>query len=394
PPVYAQKNKQQTFRVAVIGDVQVGDFHEIDYANQTLMPELIDLKEIDFALFLGDLVNNDPSLFPYVKEMTEQLPYPSRFVFGNHDRDIGPDGIRDSIFKVHFGPTHYAFDRNGVHFIVLNNIYPKGKLGYEGLISEEQLDFVRNDLKKIPNDRLLVVCQHIPLVHTKNKQDLIRLFQGRKHILFLSAHTHTLERHFISEEGVFIHELIAGTSCGNWWVGERDWNGIPAAMMQCGSPRNYFLINFNKNAYTIQFKGIGKDANKQMNIWVEGQDTISTLTALPNDKNNIIANIFGASDSTLVMMQIDNGEPVRMAKTAIIDPDVHRMISWNRSVYPTAYSKRSALRKLPSPHILTSSFPDGLSPGIHKIKITAKDNFGFEVVGYRTFTVKNISLQP
>ncbi len=375
------------FRIAAVGDIQVGNTDEINYANQTILVELMERKDIGFSVFLGDLVNDNPSLFPYMKEMMELLPFPSRAVFGNHDRDLGLQGIQDSIFRVFFGPSFYSFDYKQVHFIVLNNVYPQGKKGYEGRYTDEQIQWMNNDLKKVVGDRLIVICQHIPLIYTKNNEDLIRLLKGRKQVLVLSAHTHQVSRHFLSGENVLIHELVAGASCGNWWVGEKDWQGIPSALMQCGSPRNYFLIDFEEDHYRIHFKGVGLDPGRQMDVWVGGQDTLDNHIGLPeNIHDNVVANIYGASDSTIVCMQIDQGSWITMNHTKMVAPAVSRILARNKEdIYPTAYSRKSALRTQVSPHIWTASLPGNLSPGIHSVRISARDTYGFEVTGERMF---------
>jgi Predicted phosphohydrolases len=385
--LYGQEITSNSFRITVVGDLQVNGMEEINYANQTIMPELMGLTETDFYLFMGDLINDKPELFPYIKEMTGHLPSPSKFVFGNHDRDLGLHGIQDSIFTQYFGSSFYSFSHKGVHFIVLNNIYPKGKQGYEGRISDEQLQFVAKDLKKTKNDQLLVLCMHIPLAHTKNKGELLTLLKGRKNILALSAHTHQVSRQFIQEEGVFIHELGIGAACGGWWTGERNWQGIPHAMMQCGSPRNYYIIDFVENKYKIHFKGIGLDPSHQMDIWVSNQDSLDWNIIYEEDlSNKIIANIYGASDSTEVKIQINNGDWTNMKKVSIQAPNVSRIAAWNKAdIYPTQYNRKAALRNSNSSHIWIADIPNGLPSGTHTIKIKAIDHFGFSAFGKRMF---------
>src|SRR3712207_8265829 len=46
---------------------------------------------------------------------------------------------------------------------------------------------------------------------------------------------------------VRVHELGTGASCGFWWVGEKDWQGVPAALQQGGAPRNYFVMEDRKS---------------------------------------------------------------------------------------------------------------------------------------------------
>ena len=106
------------------------------------------------------------------------------------------------------------------------------------------MTFIKNDLSYVPKDRFVVFCQHIPLVHTENIEDLKTLLNGRNKLFALSGHTHRVSRHFIPIGNAVMQELVAGATCGHWWVGEKDWLGVPSALMQCGAPRNYFTIEY------------------------------------------------------------------------------------------------------------------------------------------------------
>lgn len=78
--------------------------------------------------------------------------------------------------------------------------------------------------------------------------------------------------------------------------------------MQCGAPRNYFTIEFSPDDYQIHFKGVGLDSERQMDIWVQGCDTIDRHVKDFREfaRGEIFANIYGGSDSTEVSIQIGN----------------------------------------------------------------------------------------
>lgn len=382
-------NKQaeaSKFAIGAIGDIQMKDYQEINYANQSILSELMLRKDIDFNIFLGDQINENISLFPFVEQMIENLPMPSWSILGNHDRYTDGSTHQDKEFNRYFGASHYAFNYGKIHFIVLNNVYSKdNNRNYAGYTTDEQLNFITNDLKYVPKENTIVLCQHIPMVYTRNKDSILKLLENRGKVLILSGHTHQVGRYVFSEN---IQELTAGATCGNWWVGERDWLGIPTALMQCGTPRGYFTVDFNQNNYKFQFKGIGLDKDSQMDIWINGQDSIDQYVEdLKNlDKNLIVANIYGASDSTRVLMQIDNGSWVEMEQSRMVAPGVSRVISLNKDdAYPSKHSRRGALRKRESPHIWTSKILEDLHEGIHSIRIKANDDWGFEAEGARLF---------
>jgi len=372
---------KEAFSFAVIGDIQVNDTNEIIYASKSIASELSGSSNNDMNIILGDHVNDNPELFPVMQQMYNQFSAPTWTVYGNHDRSVNDSTTSDLGYRSFFKSTVYSFNRNNVHFIILNNMLPKGKYGYESRFSDEELIFVRNDLKLIPKDVLVVIAAHGPLEYTKNKEELLSILRDRTNVLLVSGHTHTVARYFYKNNVGVIPELGAGASCGMWWTGEPNELGIPTALMQCGSYPNYFTIQVNKNKYSFKYKGIGLDAAKQMDIWVA-----ASLTK--NGEVEIIANIFGGSDSTKVSINIDNQMDGFMVKTSRISPNVASLLNlYDQKIYPTKGNKRNSLRKKASPHIWEGNI-NGLNKGIHKIKIHAFDSYGFDVEETKVFYIQ------
>src|SRR5690606_36184870 len=123
------------------------------------------------SIFLGDLVNDEPRMFPMVKDLVSDLEKPNWFVYGNHDRNSAREHRYQHLdYNSSFGPSTYAFYRGKVLFVVMNTIEPAGKYGYDGNYSSSDLEFLKNLLGRTGNENLLVVSQHIPLGWMKNKQ--------------------------------------------------------------------------------------------------------------------------------------------------------------------------------------------------------------------------------
>lgn len=376
-----QSNANQ-FSFGVIGDVQVDNSVELGYAVRTLFTELQQPKAWSFGLFLGDLVNDNPTLFPYMVNQLDQLPFPYRNVFGNHDRTIAEHQSRTADFDQHFSTSTYAFTKGKTHFLVLNNIVPKGKYGYEGFYNEEQLRFVADELRSMPKDRLVIIAQHIPLMHTKNPGSLTDLLQGRR-VLMLSGHTHTVARYQHPLKDGFLHELVAGAACGSWWTGEKDIFGHPTALMSCGSPRNYFEVEVVDTTFKLNYKGIGLDPGHQMHIWVAGHDTLDKQVAELDTvaAGTVLATIYAGFDQTAVWMQLDDEAPVRMHQVKRVAPLVARVAAFNKSkVYPSKHSTRLPLRSRPSNHVWQAQVP--VNKTWHRMHIFADDACGFKANGY------------
>jgi len=118
-------------------------------------------RQPDFIAFTGDLTHttDDPQerrkRLAHVRDAVAKLNVKThRYLAGEHDASLD----QGEAFKEFFGKTHYTFDHKGVHFIVLDNVSdPKGMLG------DEQLQWLRADLRKLDKDAPIVVLTHRPL---------------------------------------------------------------------------------------------------------------------------------------------------------------------------------------------------------------------------------------
>ena len=384
-----KKTVNRRFHLNAIGDVQVSNYQELDYATRSLWPELLTPTPATINLFLGDLVNNNLKLYGDLRKLIEQLPQQTWTVLGNHDRDA--DSVRAGQVRSYckeFGADMYAFNEGRVHFIVLNNVYGEGVSGYTGRLSERQLNFVRQDLQYVPHDKLIVLSMHIPLAHTKNYDKLLVLLKGRGDVLALTGHMHQVKRFFLQGDGVRVHELSAGASCGFWWVGERGADGVPAALQQCGTPRNYFVLDFDDTNYSMRCKAIGKDERVQMTIHVTGIDTLDThlrdMKKLP--AGVLMMTVYGGCDSTQVRCRIDGGEWIACKKDSLLDPNVSRTREMNLlKEYPTKYNRMNPMRQIASRQLWTLSLPVDCRKGAHTVEVEAEDRWGFRASGQRSF---------
>jgi 3',5'-cyclic AMP phosphodiesterase CpdA len=115
----------------------------------------------DFIVFTGDLphTTDDPKerrrRLGEFKEIVSQLKVKDvRFMPGEHDGSLD----QSKAFQEFFGPTRYAFDHKGVHFIVLDNVSdPRARLG------DAQLQWLDADLKRQNSNAKIIVFTHRPL---------------------------------------------------------------------------------------------------------------------------------------------------------------------------------------------------------------------------------------
>ncbi|MDN3667194.1 calcineurin-like phosphoesterase C-terminal domain-containing protein [Algibacter miyuki] len=369
-----QKNK--AFKFLAIGDIQVGDNTELLQATQSVLKELLNRNDYDFSIYLGDLVNDAPDLFMPLKKLVDDVKQPSWVVYGNHDRNFKTDKENQpNLFRDNFGPDTYAFFRNDVLFVALNSIKPEGKYGYKGIYKKNQIDFLSQLLATVDANQPIVISQHIPFVGMKNKKELIEILNPFKNVLFLTGHTHTAFRNTIKmPSGNMIHELTAGAVCGNWWTGQKDWEGIPLALMSCGTPKGYFEIDFNKADYKIKYKGINLPSNKQFSVWF-GDYNGEPLSSLA-ESNAFYVNVFSGSSDTKVSVVLPNKKVVFLKKEAILDPFVNYIKQTQKEgLTPDKNSKKSAYLRTKSRHIWKGVMPDELEKGYHKVEIKIEDPY-------------------
>ena len=115
----------------------------------------------DFVVFTGDLTHLTPdsqlrrARMAQFRDIAARLTVPRiHYLPGEHDASLD----HGQAFEELFGPTHYAFDHKGVHFIALDNVSdPRGAIG------EAQLAWLAADLAKQTRDTPIVVLTHRPL---------------------------------------------------------------------------------------------------------------------------------------------------------------------------------------------------------------------------------------
>lgn len=234
-----RKARGRVLRVALVGDPQVDDSTEMGYARRSVYRELYGRRDLDMCIFLGDLVNDNMSLLPESVGVVDSLPYQCFMVPGNHDRDVyrGPKSPsyrpRDlSTWRKVVGYVDTSFVRSNVRFILMNNVRhsDSGMTDYVGGFTGTQKHWLDSVLN-VGAPALTVLATHIPFSQMKGRDSVLALVPEATRMLYVSGHTHYVSR----DDSV--PELIVGATCGSWWRGVKDGDGIPYALQSCGSPR-------------------------------------------------------------------------------------------------------------------------------------------------------------
>lgn len=317
------------FQCLVFGDTQPYTNQEIGYVRQTVGTLLTnrDNSKTECLLFEGDVMGDDLSLYPRFKKIIAVGGVPQYYVAGNHDLDFDAKSDADSFdtFRREFGPEYYSFDIGQVHFVVLDDVrYPcngvdahafcdlSAKPSYNGVISERQLEWLKNDLAHVPETKLIVVNAHIPFVtytdanaqkHQVDNLDKLYELIGDRPALGLSGHTHTTEQILPGEyfEGwkeatntgpAKFHQIVTGAVSGSWWAGDLNNSGVPHSTQRLGAPRGYYILDFSGADYVDTYRTFEGTQQDQMHVafnsprfreWAEKLVGYTELYDVPSD---------------------------------------------------------------------------------------------------------------
>jgi hypothetical protein len=379
------------FRAVLFGDPQPRNVREVEYLAHDVVEELVGV-DAAFGVTLGDIVFDDLSVFePYI-ETVALVGLPWYNVLGNHDQnyDVPSDELADETYERHFGPATYSFDYGPVHYVVIDNVFfyrnEKDKAAYRGGLTEEQMRFLAADLGHVAKDQLVVYMMHIPLVNVEERAEFFDIIKDYPHTLSVSAHTHTLEHHFLGEEhgnhsGRPHHHYVAVTACGSWWSGPPDERGIPQTAMADGAPNGYTIVTFDGSGYSMEFKAARRPADEQMHIWAPEEVSTGELGSI-----EIVVNVYAGSEKSVVEMRAGGGEwtPLRHERR----PDPYYLAAKALEEGETPPPGRKLPKPAESSHVWVGTLPEGLTPGGHLIEIRTVDQFGQEYRAQRVIRVR------
>lgn len=267
-----------------------GSFDFVFFTDTHIQPELdaahgcdmcfrkIASLDPDFAIQGGDHVfdafgvNSLRADLVYgLYKKTEQLiALPVHHAIGNHD----PFGVLTKsgavpsdpaygkkMFQDLYGRTYYSFDHKGYHFFVLDSVHLTEDRLWEARIDDDQLDWLRSDLKAAGPATPVIGVVHCPMVTAfatyaqvisagrkyntltvANSPDVLDLFEGHNVIAVLQGHTH------INENVVYkgTQFITSGAVCGNWWHGPR-----------LGTPEGFTVVSLRNGQISTRYETYG-----------------------------------------------------------------------------------------------------------------------------------------
>ncbi|KGM57849.1 calcineurin phosphoesterase [Lysobacter arseniciresistens ZS79] len=380
-----------SLEVLLFADPQTSTATDIDYYARDVIASVRDAGHATarLGLTLGDVVNDDLSLYPAINRATASLGVPWLHAPGNHDLDFDAPADDQSLltFRRHFGPDTLAWEEPSASFVVLDDVVyrPGQSPGYVGGLREDQFAFLQAYLADVPRDRLLVVAAHIPFFDTDpspgretfrsaDRERLFALLRDFPQVLLLTGHGH-VQRQVMHDAAsgwhgaAPLHEFNIGAACGAFWSGVKDAAGIPDATMADGTPNGYARLVVQPG---------GGHALSWHPARLGGDDPASTPTMFLHAPRvlrqgaypawGVYANVFMGREDSRVEYRVDDGawEPMRRVERPdprllaenVRDDEAATLRGYDRS--PEA---------VPSTHLWRGALPTDLAIGTHRVEV-------------------------
>lgn len=292
-----------------------------------------------YSTLLGDLTwdvfwtQNDYDLDNFMNDL-KAWNYPMTLwpVIGNHDHDPSVPASQTTDFDAAglwrevMCPNYYSFNLGKIHYVVLDDIkylnearpgdyYPEGVVGsrnYRGVVSDEQLNWLRKDLALVGHRVPLVVCMHIPAwsissqfnyyTRLDNTYTLCSILRQFDNVHIVSGHTHgNYNVHPTGYPNITEHNLAAAS--GSLW-----WSAAVTGRNVChdGSPAGYSLWKADGEDLQWTFKSTGNgndqmrlyDMNTVRNFYRTNNTMAAILNEYPSREN------YSTIDDNIVMVNV------------------------------------------------------------------------------------------
>ena len=314
--------KEEKFSLFCLADPQCSSTTSRNRFQKESVPHIKALAQAKgvpcYGVTLGDIVSsgNSSDTTPHMPYMRDHMSKEKTGIaifqtMGNHDylyfngsAPIEPDE-RSSNFNIKaqrlfediFGPINHSWNRSDAHIVCMrdmlwdtNNDGGDYNLGF----SDEQLEWLRQDLSYVPKDKLVILCVHIPLVNStkKNVQNVISLLSQYDEAHIMAGHTHYTRNEPTLSKGVYEH--VHGAVCGAWWHATTNGDG---------TPNGYGVYDIEGNKITNwYYQGVNNgmnDRDYQIRLYRGNHrgGGVYEYFAQQHGDGVLLANVFNADDS-------------------------------------------------------------------------------------------------
>lgn len=287
---------KQGFTFAYISDSHLYERDLNDRFVNQLLRAVDDINAMDpqpdFVLYGGDLAQlAKPKELELGAQILKNVKAPLRMMVGEHDwyLDMGAK------WQELFGKPTYSFDHKGVHFVVLNSVVEKDfwtarkmtpmqrMLTVAGLdngvqspfsVGDEQREWLKQDLAKVPKSTPLVVFSHSPLYKlykpwnfwTDDAEQVQQILRPFRSVAVIHGHTHQLLTNRIGQ--IQFHGMLSTA-----WPWPYAPEGMPRLTVEMGRPDPFNPHDgLGDGSVSVHPDGM---VDKLYNLWNRNPVTIS-----------------------------------------------------------------------------------------------------------------------
>lgn len=368
------------FEVLVFGDPQPKRIEHVGHFRRDIVEPLVGGRW-RLGISLGDIVDDDLSLYPPMLEAMALLRTPWLHVPGNHDLDFDAASDRASLdtYRAHFGPDTLAWEEPGVSFIGLDNVlYDPKTRRYSGGLREDQFEFLEAYLGTVPDSQRVVLAMHMPLFRGfdgGHRKRLFGLLERFHEPLVLSAHSHVQQHvHHGPDAGWNgarpLHEYNVGAACGGFWGGPADAVGIPDARMADGTPNGHATLRFDgAGGLAIRWTVARDPSDPAMHLHAPKVLRRGAWPGVP-----VVANVYMADAESLVEVRIGDGPWQPMRRVEAADPLLlAENLRDDTSLVLRGFDR--LVQAVDSMHLYRFNLPTDLEAGEHRIEVRYRDRW-------------------
>jgi hypothetical protein len=359
--------QENNFTLICIGDPQTATTAEVNrFRNETIADIKETLTGINtpvIGLSMGDVVADQDMLLLPMKALLGSMNMPVFTTVGNHDKFSKTGTVKDGeIFSNHYGPLNYSFNYGDVHFICLDNVRFSNTEDYTFHISDEQIEWVTNDLKFIPKDKMLIIYYHMPIRSglMNNKAALFNLVKDYKEVQLMCGHTH-YNQNYIHTSPKTMYEHVHAAACGAWWKSTINGDGTPngyAVYNISGSTINnwyYKAVNYDKKFQIRLHRGNASFSGQYGNF---GYGLSS---------NVVVANIWNADSNWKIEVYENDIKTGNMTLNTGLNKD-----AWSLGYHLGTLNRNPDNYTTTSTHMYTYTLKNASA----NVKVVATDRFG------------------
>ena len=345
--------EEKQFRLLMVADPQAQcEFHIKRFERETV-PDIrayVDAQTLPcYGVTLGDVVYTEGKhkTNKFMEPMRRAMGYDNTHLLffqtiGNHDFNEPPVTLDagtstynlayQRAFESVFGPVNYSWNRGDVHIVSMKDYIaddnPK-KFRYHKeygnpSFTDEQLEWLRQDLAAVPKDKMVILCLHIGLYNRmkKNVDAVRKLIAQFSEAHIMIGHTHFMN-HKVNKDGVFEH-VHAAASGAFWW----------SCLNGDGVPNGYAIYDVDgahiKNWW---YKGTGHDISYQIRMYRGDAEFGGEFEKFkyPYTHDTVLANVFMADPAWKVYLYEDGeltGEMERIPVTKDSVPEANSSRDW------------------------------------------------------------------